>query len=278
MNLNIKISILAIALTALFSCNSKNNSPKPHPESRTLVEMKTSKGDITLELYNETPKHRDNFIKVIEKGILDSVLFHRVIESFMIQGGDPDSKTALPGQRLGNGGLGYRVDAEFHPELFHKKGVLAAARDGNVARASSSTQFYIVQGKVFDDSTLLIAENRINDWLAQHHVKMLPENKALADSLQKAIDSENMAEYAFYNDSIVSLAKNFTDFKRYTIPGTHRDIYKTLGGTPHLDQNYSVFGEVVKGLDVIDSIAAVQTDKFDRPTKDIRILEVTVLQ
>ena len=278
MNLNIKIGIIAIALAILCSCNSNNKSSKSQDKKETLVVMKTSKGDITIKLYNKTPKHRDNLIQIIEDGVLDSVLFHRVIESFMIQGGDPDSKNAAPGQRLGNGGLNYRIDAEFHPDLFHKKGVLAAARDGNLARASSSTQFYIVQGKIFNDSTLAVAENRINDWLAQHYVKNLPENRALADSLQKAMDSENMERYVFYNDSIVSMAKNFTDFERYIIPAEHREIYKTLGGTPHLDQNYSVFGEVTKGLEIIDSIASVQTDSFDRPIEDIRILEIKVLE
>lgn len=272
----LKLSFITAMILVVFSCEKKSDTTEI-TEHRQKIEMVTDQGTIMIELYNETPLHRDNFIKVAQDGVYDSVMFHRVIESFMIQGGDPDSKYAQPGDTLGNGGLDYRVDAEFDPNLFHKKGVLAAARDGNPERASSSTQFYIVQGKVFNDSLLDRAEERINGWLAEHYFKKDPENKSLVDSLQKAIDQENMAQYRLYNDSISSLAKSYDNFDNHTISEEQRTVYKTLGGTPHLDQNYTVFGEVIEGLNVVDSIAKVTTGPFDRPVEDVRIISVKVL-
>lgn len=191
------------------------------------VRITSPKGEIIVKLYNETPKHRDNFVKNVKKGVYNGTLFHRVISEFMIQGGDPDSKNAKPGAILGNGGLGYTVPAEFNPDLFHKKGALAAARDGNLEKASSSTQFYLVQGRIFSDDEL----NRIEQ-----------------SSLQGG-----------------------------KIPLPMRQIYKTIGGTPHLDQNYTVFGEVVRGLDKIDSIASAEKDGNDRPTVDIPV-KITLLK
>lgn len=278
MKTTIQITIIGVLLLTLNSCNKKANTIKEQEEKRKTVEMVTDYGTIVLELYNETPLHRDNFIKVAKEGVYDSVLFHRVIQSFMIQGGDPDSKNAKPGDTLGNGGLDYQVAAEFNPGLFHKKGVLAAARDGNPERASSSTQFYIVQGKVFNDSLLDGAQKRINTWLAQHYFKKDPVNKPLIDSLDMAIDMENMKLYRKYSDSINTMAEAYTNFEAYTIPESHREVYKTIGGTPHLDQNYTVYGEVVKGLEIVDSIAAVSTGAFDRPLTDVRIKSIRVIE
>ncbi|MCQ2298260.1 MAG: peptidylprolyl isomerase [Bacteroidales bacterium] len=175
-----------------------------------------------VKLYNETPLHRDNFLKLVGKGFYDGLLFHRVINHFMIQGGDPDSRSAKPGQMLGEGGLGYTVPAEFNPLLFHKKGVLAAARlsdQENPEKASSSCQFYLVQGQVFDEAKLQMLKDR-------YGVSLTPEQI---------------------------------------------EAYKTIGGTPHLDGSYTVYGEVVEGLDVIDKIAAVPTDKMDRPLEDVKM-------
>lgn len=191
------------------------------------VRIKTTYGESIVKLYNETPNHRDNFIKLTKKSVYNGTLFHRVVKDFMIQGGDIDSKTAKPGQLLGNGSLGYTVPAEFNPALFHKKGVLAAARDENPAKASSSSQFYLVQGKVFKDDEL----NRIE----QHRLQ------------------------------------------GKKIPQSHREVYKTLGGTPHLDQNYTVFGEIVKGIEQVDSIAAVKIDPNSRPLKDVK-MEISLLK
>lgn len=273
--LNICILLLIVAAS---SCqNNKSNSEKK-PEKRVHVQLQTSKGNVLLELYNETPQHRDNFISLVEEGVLDSLLFHRVIENFMIQGGDPDSKNAPAGVPLGNGGLDYRVFPEFHPDLFHKKGALAAARDGNPDRASSSTQFYIVQGKIFNDSTLTVAQERINSWLAEHFTKNDSTNKDLTYAFQKAMDDNNMELYHLYNDSIKALAAQYTNYEKYTIPETHRQVYKNLGGTPHLDQNYTVFGEVIQGIEVVDSIAAVKTGAYNRPIENIRILKIIIIK
>jgi cyclophilin family peptidyl-prolyl cis-trans isomerase len=198
------------------------------------VELFTTAGNIVLRLYDSTPLHRDNFLKLVKAHYYDSVLFHRVIKNFMIQSGDPDSKGAVAGQPLGNGGPGYLIPAEFRASLFHKKGVLAAARTGddvNPEKQSSASQFYIVQGRRFTDKEL--------------------------DSIE-----------------VVRL-------KGHKLPGEHREVYKTIGGTPQLDQNYTVFGEVIKGLEVVDNIAGAATsmgpDK-DRPSQDIRIVKARLVK
>ena len=200
----------------LFSLNSFAAKSK-----NTYVKISTNYGEVYLKLYNETPKHRDNFIKLVKEGTLNQTLFHRVIQAFMIQGGDPDSKTAEPGKQLGEGDLGYTIPAEFVPTLFHKKGALAAARDNNPEKASSASQFYIVQGKKFTDVEL--------------------------DSLEK------------------------NRLKGRKIPTAQREVYKTIGGTPHLDQNYTVFGEVVKGIQMVDNICTVKIDANNRPLTDIHM-------
>lgn len=191
------------------------------------VEMVTDKGTIVLRLYDETPLHRDNFLRLVKRRHYDGMLFHRVIRNFMIQSGDPGSKKASAGQPLGEGDLDYQLPAEFHPALFHKKGVLAAAREGdqtNPEKKSSASQFYIVQGKIFTDPMM--------------------------DSVQIA------------------------RLQGRRIPEEHRQVYRTVGGTPQLDQNYTVFGYVVSGLDVVDSIAVTPTSKTppDRPLTDVRII------
>ncbi|MDE6307341.1 MAG: peptidylprolyl isomerase [Bacteroidales bacterium] len=188
-------------------------------QAQTKVRIETPYGDMVVKLYDETPKHRDNFIKLVKEGFYDNLLFHRVIENFMIQGGDPDSKGAPAGKMLGVGDVGYTVPAEFVKGLYHKKGALSAARQGdavNPAKASSGCQFYIVQGQVYPQEMFAMFESR--------GLKLNDEQKQL---------------------------------------------YGTVGGTPHLDGDYTVFGEVIEGLDVIDKIAAVQTDRADRPVEDV---------
>jgi len=194
----------------------------------TKVLIQTSKGDITVVLYDDTPKHRDNFIKLVEEAYYNDVLFHRVISQFMVQAGDPDSKNANPGQMLGNGGPGYTIEAEFNDKYFHKKGALAAARTGdniNPEKRSSGSQFYIVQGQVLTDMQLDAYEKRMG-----------------------------------------------TSFSKQ-----QRDAYCTVGGAPHLDGAYTVFGEVTEGLHVIDKIAGVVTDKQNRPLEDVRIISMKVI-
>ena len=210
-----------IACLVFLSLNAFAAKPK-----HQFVRISTEKGTCVVLLYNQTPLHRDNFVKITQEGKLSETLFHRVIKSFMIQGGDPDSKTAKPGQALGDGDWGYTVPAEFRDSLFHKKGVIAAARDDIPSKASSACQFYLAQGKVFTDEQL--------DLLEQNRLKR-------------------------------------------KIPTWQREVYKTLGGIPHLDQNYTVFGEVVQGIEMIDTIAAVKKDAADRPVEDVR-MTVTVLK
>ncbi len=196
-------------------------------EKMTFATLKTDYGNITIKLYNETPKHKENFIKLAKDDFFDGVLFHRVIGNFMIQTGDPDSKNAQKGAALGSGGPGYKIPAEIVPSLIHKKGAVAAARQGdqvNPERKSSGSQFYIVQGQKFSEEQLEATEKRFRK-------KFTPKQK---------------------------------------------DAYTTVGGTPHLDGSYTVFGEVVEGLSVVDEIAAVETDRRNRPVKDIRINDVKI--
>lgn len=191
-------------------------------KAETRVRISTSYGDMIVKLYDETPKHRDNFVKLVKDGFYEGTLFHRVINSFMIQGGDPDSKNAAKNAALGAGDIGYRLPAEFVSSKIHKKGALAAARQGdfvNPKKESSGCQFYIVQGNVYKKEHLQAFENQMGKKFSQEQIA----------------------------------------------------AYTTVGGTPHLDGEYTVFGEVVEGLDVIDRIAAVQTDGRDRPLEDIKM-------
>ncbi|MDI1321368.1 MAG: peptidylprolyl isomerase [Algoriphagus sp.] len=239
--------------------------------------MITNYGTIILRLSDETPLHRDNFIKLVEEGVYDSLLFHRVIQEFMIQGGDVKSKFADSVAALGSADLPYQIPAEIVPTLFHKKGALAAARTNNPQRASSSTQFYIVQGKVQNDSLLTHNEGRINKMLARHYGINDPVNKPLADSIQVALTAKDTSTVQTLNKRMNLILDNYTQYETYSIPEAHREVYKTIGGSPHLDQNYTVFGEVIQGLEVVDSIAAVETGPRDRPITEVRILSMRIL-
>jgi len=217
----------------VFSASAQKDSTIKKKDRKRDVLMQTTMGDMVIRLSDSTPLHRDNFLKLVKVGYYDSVLFHRVIKNFMIQGGDPNSKRAEAGKPLGDGSPGYTVPAEFRKTLFHK-GALAAARMGdnvNPTKASSGSQFYIAQGKVFTDAGL---------------------------------------------DSVETFRLNGRK-----IPAEQREVYKTIGGTPHLDQGYTVYGEVVKGLDVLDNIAAVQTSRGqdrDRPLQDVRIIKAKLIK
>ena len=225
--------LLSISFVFVY-CNPKLSNGLRRNDLKKDVEMVTTKGTIVIRLSDSTPLHRDNFLKLVKENYYDSVLFHRVIKNFMVQAGDPNSKRASADAELGDGGLNYTVPAEFRTTLFHKKGVIAAARNSdneNPTKASSSTQFYIVQGRVFSDAGL---------------------------------------------DSIETYR-----LKGRKLPAAHREVYKTLGGSPHLDQNYTVFGEVVSGLVVIDSIAGVSTggrQNRDRPLQDVRIISTRLIK
>ncbi|EDP71702.1 putative peptidyl-prolyl cis-trans isomerase [Flavobacteriales bacterium ALC-1] len=278
MRTDFKYTLFLVVLLSLYCCNQNKEVLDSVEEERQKIEMVTNYGTMVIELYNETPLHRDNFINLSKHKAFDSLLFHRVINTFMIQGGDPDSRNAKPNDTIGEGDAPYVVNAEFNSELFHKKGVLAAARDDHPLRSSSAMQFYIVQGKVFNDSLLDRAQIRINKNLAREHYRTDITKKTLMDSLQYASKNDHMESYYALIDSIYSLAKADANFKPYVIPDKHREVYKTIGGTPHLDQNYTVFGELVKGIDVVDAIASVETSPLDRPKTDVVIISVRVLE
>ncbi|SDA44357.1 peptidyl-prolyl cis-trans isomerase B (cyclophilin B) [Algoriphagus alkaliphilus] len=249
----------------------------PKNQSPVQIELVTNYGTIILQLSDQTPLHRDNFIKLVEAGTYDSLLFHRVIKGFMIQGGDVQGKYADSVARLGSSDLPYQIPAEIVPGLFHKKGALAAARTNNPQRASSSTQFYIVQGKVQNDSLLNHNEGRINQMLARHYGINDPAHKPLIDSLEKARIDKDTALVQGLNTRLNGILANYQNYEKYQISESQREVYKSIGGTPHLDQNYTVFGEVSSGLEVVDSIAAVMTNRQDRPVTEVRILSMRLL-
>ncbi len=243
-----------------------------------IIIIKTEFGNIKIKLYHQTPKHRDNFIKLVKEHYYDSLLFHRVIKDFMIQGGDPDSKYAKPGERLGKGGPGYTIPAEIVPELIHKRGALAAARESdqvNPQRASSGSQFYIVQGKVYREEELDMLEIRINQNLKYQILgKMmnLPEYAWLKHKVDSSFKSGNPNALNDFLKKYDHLAeKELEKIGKFYFNSYQRNIYTTIGGSPHLDGAYTVFGEVIEGMNVVDSIANQKTDMYNRPLKDIRM-------
>ena len=270
----------SVLFFSLMACNPDVVESVRKKDLKKDVVFVTQHGEIIFRLSDETPQHRNNFIKLVNRHFYDSLLFHRVINQFIIQTGDPDSKSAKPGEPLGESDLPYTIPAEFNPKLFHKRGALNAARDDNPKRASSSTQFTFIQGRVYTDSTLNIAEKRINNWLAFNKVLHQAENKEIAvlyEGLRKR--QTNPDSLALISNKIKVLADE--ELKRgvlYEIPDEHRQVYKTLGGAAHLDQNYTVFGEVVKGMEVIDLIARVKTDSLDRPVNDVRIISAKLIK
>jgi cyclophilin family peptidyl-prolyl cis-trans isomerase len=230
------IPMITILLVMFYSCGSATTNNQTQEQDKTavaeeirpMVLISTSMGDMIIELYNETPLHRDNFLKLAETGFYDGTLFHRVIQDFMIQGGDPDSRNAVPGVQLGMGGPGYTIPAEFSPQLIHQKGALSAARMGdqvNPQKESSGSQFYIVQGKVYTSEELDIAEQKLGTVFSQEQ----------------------------------------------------RNAYSTVGGTPHLDGGYTVFGRIVEGMSVLDAIAREETDRANRPINDVP-MKMTVIK
>ncbi len=265
-------SFIALSVFVLFSsCAQKKDF---------VVTIKTDMGDMVAILYDETPKHKENFIKLAQEHFYDSLLFHRVIEGFMIQGGDPDSKKSQPGQRLGSGGPGYTVDAEINSKFFHEKGALSAARLGdqqNPSKASSGSQFYIVQGTVIPKTgidQLTIDQGKLNAGLQQLLQK--EENRSLYDSLSALYYAGDMQAYQNRINGLIPRIERETGLKlRKEISQEKIDAYTSVGGAPHLDNEYTVFGKIIKGLDVIDKIAKVEKDGADRPRQDVRF-SVTV--
>ncbi len=226
-----KLSILFSIICLTYACKAPQTASKTDKSGKAQANVEhevlisTAMGDMVVKLYNSTPQHRDNFLKLVNEKFYDSLLFHRVISGFMIQGGDPQSKNAAPGVMLGMGDVGYTIPAEFVDTLFHKKGALCAARTSNPQKASSGCQFYIVQGRV----------------MTNDQVQMLEAQRGI------------------------------------TLNAKQKEAYTTIGGTPQLDRDYTVYGEVIKGLDVLDKIAAVKTAPGDRPLEDVR-MKMTLLK
>ena len=239
-----------------------------------LITIKTDYGDMKAILYDETPKHKENFIKLAKDGYFDSTLFHRVIKEFMIQGGDPNSKNTEPGTRLGNGGPGYTIPAEFNKDLFHVKGALSAARQGdrvNPEKESSGSQFYIVQGKKWTREELLTDQEKLNQAVQQLI------GRGDQDSVRQ------MLMRIYQTDGPEAYGKKIMEMKDYvaeimqvnlvkSVPEERLQAYTTIGGTPHLDDQYTVFGKVIAGLEIIDKIAEQPTDRMDRPAENIMML------
>lgn len=275
-----KILTSIAVFTLLFIQFSVAQKKKVDQPKQTLIEITTDYGVMKLKLYDATPQHRDNFLKLANEGFFDSLLFHRVINGFMIQGGDPQSKNAAPGIPLGNGDVGYTIPAEFNDSLFHKKGALCAARTENPEKASSGCQFYIVQGKILNDGELNQMEMRINNGrkqtLFQQYINQ-PENAELKATFTRYQQEQKRDSLNNLIQTVVepALNKMATPF---AYSEAQREAYKTIGGTPSLDQGYTVYGEVVEGLDVIDKIAAVKTASADRPETDVRMKVKVITQ
>lgn len=259
---------LVLVFSLMSSCAQNKQDKKDY-----LITISTPYGDMKAILYDETPKHKENFIKLAKQGFYDSLLFHRVIKGFMIQGGDPDSKGSLPGQPLGRGGPGYTVDAEFNPKFFHEKGALSAARLGdqmNPTKASSGSQFYIVQGSTWKEADLTTDQNKLNQGMSILLQK--EEYMHLRDTLSRYYYSGDREAYMNELMKLKPIIKEVLgmDVDKPVSPEKVK-AYTTTGGSPHLDGEYTVFGKIISGLDVIDKIADQPKDMGDRPTQDIRM-------
>ncbi len=266
----IMLAIAAKASTDMTTTQSKND---------VIVELKTTLGDIKILLYGDTPRHLDNFVHLVDSGFYDGVLFHRVINDFMIQTGDPDSKNAPAGKMLGMGDPGYNIDAEFvYPKHFHKRGALAAAREGdavNPTKQSSGSQFYIVTGTVFNDSQLdQMNARKVQQQRQEVFNKLALENRDTIMALRK---ERNQVALQELQDKLIKETDSIVKAAPDTLTAEQRQVYSTVGGTPHLDGSYTVFGEVISGMDVVDKIQKVETDRNDRPVEDVKIISAKVI-
>ena len=242
-----------------------------HPKFEHMkVKIETTLGDITVRLYDETPIHRDNFVKLVKEGYYDGTLFHRVIKDFMIQGGDPDSKGAPAGKMLGVGGPDYTLEAEIKDNLYHKRGALAAARQGdevNPERRSSGSQFYIVWGQVYKENQLNQLGKQIRMQKVQDAFNDLA--KARRDEIMQMRRERNRAGLQELQDKLAAEAE--AKVGKDGLTDEQLKLYSTIGGTPHLDGQYTVFGEVEEGLDVVEMIQNAATGRADRPVNDIEM-------
>ena len=277
-----KFLFLAFFLSVVLSgWSQKAVSQVAKERGGVTVMMSTTEGEIVILLYDETPLHRDNFMKLVHERVYDGLLFHRVIKNFMIQAGDPNSKTATKDQQLGDGDVGYTIPAEFaYPKRFHKRGALAAARQGdqvNPKKESSGCQFYIVTGTVYNDSTLVNMEKRRDyNVLNAAFSQLVMKNREEIVNLQRKGDEK--ALMAMQDKLLAQAREQVKDVPEFKFTPEQAEAYKSIGGTPHLDGDYTVFGEVVEGMDVVDKIQQVATGPADRPIEDVVIKKVTVLE
>lgn len=274
-----QLLIIAVLTMALAACGN-GTKKSSEMDKRTQVKLETTLGDIVVELYNETPQHRDNFIKLAKNGTYENTLFHRVIKEFMVQAGDPDSKEANDSAALGSGDVGYTIPAEIVPQFFHKKGALAAARKGdevNPKRESSGCQFYIVTGRKFREAQLLDMTAQKNNYRVKEIFnQLMAKHSKEFFKMRKAQDKEGMIAL---QDSIQAQA--YEQAKKEEKPlftPEQMTAYSTIGGAPHLDGEYTIFGQVVEGLETVEKIESAKTGRADRPVENIRILKATVLE
>lgn len=280
-----KYKLLALILMAatINSCGgaSSQNAKAQTAQDETKVLIKTTVGDITIKLYNETPQHRDNFIKLVNEHYYDSILFHRVIKDFMVQAGDPESKNAQKGAQLGAGGPGYTIPAEFvYPKFFHKRGALSAARQAdqvNPERKSSGSQFYIVTGKTYNKYELQDLEKQLRQRQGQGVFdRLVAQNMDSIMNMQIAGDNDGIMKLQEeLNEKTNQILKEQGPFK---FTEEQVDAYMSEGGTPFLDNDYTVFGEVIDGMKAVYKIEQAGTDMNDRPRKDIRIISMEIIK
>ncbi|UZD22367.1 peptidylprolyl isomerase [Algoriphagus halophytocola] len=275
----------AVFFMAIFSaCQSSSITKLRKSDFEKDIELVTSKGSIVLRLYDDTPLSRNNFLTLVKNGLYDSIQFHRVIESFMIQAGEPLNEEALDSNKKSHG-IPEVIPAEITSTHFHKRGALGAARMGddvNPSRNASSIQFYIVQGKKFTDGSLDQAEERVNKQIAYNQVINDPANKALFEQLQESQNSRTTSSQQTYTDLKKNLERlteeRLKTMEHFTYSAAQRETYKTEGGAAHLDQNYTVFGEVISGMEIVDQIATVPTNSRDKPLDDILILSTHLIK
>lgn len=246
----------------------------------TRLKIKTTEGDIVIRLYDETPRHRDNFLKLAKDGYFNSTLFHRVIKDFMIQGGDPDSKNAPKGKILGTGGPDYTIPAEFvYPRYFHKRGALSAARTGdevNPDRESSGSQFYIVWGKIYKPAELKQMERQMAMQQEQEVFNLLA--KEHREEIMEFRRNRDQAGLQTLQEQLIEETKKICRQKgKPTFTTEQTEAYTTVGGTPFLDNQYTVFGEVEEGINVVERIQNRKTDRNDRPTEDVKVESIAIL-
>lgn len=276
----VKLMVSVMLISAILGCSAQKNGINPGIK----VKIITTEGNFIIKIYDETPLHQKNFVKLVNEKFYDGILFHRVIKGFMVQAGDPDSKTVTPGQALGAGGPGYTINSEFNPHLFHKKGALSAARTSdevNPEKKSSGSQFYIVQGKIYTDQELIEVEKQMNLNsllpLIRQYIQM-PENASILEKLKAKQQLNDTAGLDSLFNSLVSITRRqHPEIKEFKYSDEQKKVYKTVGGTPFLDMNYTVFGEVIEGIEILDKIAAAEIDGNDRPKKDIKIISMEII-